>query len=112
MTPERLEYFKNKLLQMQEDILDNIIGETVDEENPFEIDGDLADRAEAFTSVTISEGLSSTQKEIIEKIRKALQKIKDGYFGKCSSCGNQIEDERLDAIPYAEKCKKHMNDSR
>ena len=45
MTPERLEYFKNKLLQMQEDILDNIIGETVDEENPFEIDGDLADRA-------------------------------------------------------------------
>lgn len=109
MDEKQLEIYRNNLLRMQEEILQNIIGETKDEENPFEIDGDLADRADAFNSVTISEGLSTTQKITIEQIRRALQRIKDGDYGKCVICGKEIEKDRLDAVPYADKCKEHMN---
>ena len=109
MTAEKIERFKKKLLSMESEILDNIKSETSEEENPFEVDGDLADKAEAFSSATVSEGLSTSQKKVIEEIRRALQRIKDGLFGKCVVCSSEIEEERLDAIPYADKCKKHMN---
>lgn len=109
MTQEKLEHFKNRLKTMEQEILDNIQSETAEEENPFEVDGDLADKAEAFSSATVSEGLSSSQKKIIEEIRRAYQRMKDGLFGKCIVCNSEIEMERLEAIPYADKCKKHMN---
>lgn len=109
MKPVKLEYFKKKLQAMEAEILENIKSETSDEENPFEIDGDLIDRAEAFSSATVNEGLSASQKKIIEEIRRAIQRIKDNTFGKCVICSSEIEEERLEAIPYADKCKKHMN---
>ncbi|OHD53681.1 MAG: hypothetical protein A2Y33_07100 [Spirochaetes bacterium GWF1_51_8] len=112
MTQEKLNHYEQKLLALQEEILSNIIGETSDEENPFQVDGDLADKAEAFSSVAISEGLSTTQKETLELIRKALQRIKNGNYGKCMACGADIESDRLEAIPYAETCKKHMSEGR
>ncbi len=110
MTEKKLEYFKNKLLKMRDEILQNIIDETADEENPFEIDGDLVDRAEALTMVAISEGLSSNHRDILENVQQALQKIKDGNYGVCAVSGEPIEEDRLEAIPYTDKCKKHMND--
>ncbi len=109
MNPEKLEYFKNRLLDIENEILENIKSETSEEENPFEIDGDLVDRAEAFSSATVSEGLSASQKKIIEEIRRAIQRIKDNTFGKCIICSTDIEEDRLEVIPYAERCKKHMN---
>jgi len=109
MTVENLEHFRQKLIALEADIIDNIKSETSEEENPFEVDGDLADKAEAFSSATVSEGLSSSQKRVIEEIRRAAQRIKDGLYGKCSTCGAQIEMDRLEAIPYADRCKKHMN---
>jgi DnaK suppressor protein len=109
MDARKKEYFKKKLALMEKEILENITSETSEEENPFEIDGDLVDRAEAFSAASVSEGLSVSQKKIIEEIRRAIQRIKDNVFGKCSVCGAEIEPERLEAIPYADKCKKHMN---
>ncbi len=109
MDAKKKEYFRKKLAAMEKEILENITSETRDEENPFEIDGDLVDRAEAFNSASVNEGLSASQKKIIEEIRRALQRIKDNVFGKCTVCGSDIEAERLEVIPYAEKCKKHMN---
>lgn len=109
MNPERLKYFKEKLTSMEAEILENIKSETSEEENPFEIDGDLVDRAEAFSSASVNEGLSASQKKIIDEIRRAIQRIKDNNFGKCAVCTLDIEDERLEVVPYADKCKKHMN---
>lgn len=43
-------------------------------------------------------------------IRRALAKIKDGGFGVCEVCAQQIEDERLEANPAARTCKAHLND--
>ncbi len=109
MKRAKMEYFKKKLIKMENEMLENIKSETSEEENPFEIDGDLVDRAEAFSSATVNEGLSSSQKKIIEEIRRAIQRIKDNNYGKCTICGDEIEEERLEVIPYADKCKKHMN---
>ena len=44
------------------------------------------------------------------KVKNALTRIKEEAYGKCESCGEQIEEARLDANPAATTCLKHMND--
>lgn len=112
MTQDRLEFYKKELIRIQKDLLESIVGELENDENPFDIDGDLADKAEIFSSVTINEGLTSSQKRTLEKIQRALHKIKEGNYGNCEICGNEIEPDRLEAVPYAETCKEHMNNRR
>ncbi len=108
MEEKKIAYFKERLLEMEKEILENIQSESYEDENPFDVDGDLIDKADVLSSASLTEGLSASQKKMLEEIRRALQRIKDGTFGVCQVCGSEIEEERLEAIPYADKCKKHM----
>lgn len=40
------------------------------------------------------------------EIREALERIRDGTFGLCSSCGKRIARERLRLLPYARECRR------
>lgn len=51
--------------------------------------------------------LSDNQKNIMTKIDIALKNINEGNFGNCLVCGKEIEEERLDIIPYTVTCKNH-----
>lgn len=46
-----------------------------------------------------SEGLDE-----IEQIEAALARIEHGTYGKCQNCGNEIDKDRLFAIPYTKFC--------
>jgi DnaK suppressor protein len=48
--------------------------------------------------------LSNNARDLIAKIRRALDRIDRGAFGGCEACGSPIEPERLDALPYATLC--------
>ena len=41
---------------------------------------------------------------LIYHIDQALKRIKDGSYGKCHSCGKQIQRARLRAVPHARLC--------
>lgn len=48
--------------------------------------------------------------DTLAKIEHALQKYEAGTYGLCDSCGQVIEQERLEALPQASlclKCKAH-----
>lgn len=38
------------------------------------------------------------------RIKEALQRIEDGTYGVCTTCGSRIGLQRLRAIPHAERC--------
>lgn len=38
----------------------------------------------------------------------ALEKIESNSYGTCTVCGNEIEEDRLNANPAAPTCKAHM----
>jgi len=40
----------------------------------------------------------------ITEVDKALKRIKDGSYGICTNCGEAINPERLEALPFAEFC--------
>jgi DnaK suppressor protein len=48
--------------------------------------------------------LSAQARAAIEQIDRAIEKIHDGSYGKCDSCGTAIPKERLRALPYAALC--------
>jgi len=48
--------------------------------------------------------LSAQAHAAIEEIDAALQKIEDGTYGFCESCGNPVPKARLEALPHARLC--------
>ncbi len=42
--------------------------------------------------------------QTLEAVEDALQRIKDGTYGRCTLCGREIEAARLEAIPWATYC--------
>lgn len=108
LTKEQLTEFHALLSEMKFNLIETIKSEIEDEETPFNVSGDMADKAEAATYVSVSEELTTGQKNTLDKIDRAIKRIEDGIYGKCSVCSNLIELERLMAIPYAETCKEHM----
>jgi DnaK suppressor protein len=43
-------------------------------------------------------------RDLIGKVEAALARIHDGTYGRCETCGQAIEAERLDALPYTTLC--------
>lgn len=56
--------------------------------------------AERSQQITLVEQLRVRKADILV----ALQKIDDGTYGKCESCGQDIPAERLEAVPAASLC--------
>ena len=45
---------------------------------------------------------------ILQQVQDALQRIKDGTYGKCLVDNKPIEKKRLEAVPWAAYCAKHQ----
>lgn len=49
-------------------------------------------------------GLIENEEEMLREVDEALERIENGTFGKCESCGKTIPKTRLKAIPRASLC--------
>ncbi|MGO9112717.1 MAG: TraR/DksA family transcriptional regulator [Thermoguttaceae bacterium] len=59
-----------------------------------------SDNAEQELTLT----LLGSGEDIIDQVEAAIHRIEDGGYGWCEKCGEQIPENRLDAIPYAAEC--------
>jgi DnaK suppressor protein len=48
--------------------------------------------------------LLENARDLLDKVERALEKIAEGTYGVCESCGKPIEAARLRALPYATLC--------
>ena len=48
--------------------------------------------------------IANNVQDLLEKSTKALEKIEEGSYGICESCGRPIDRDRLAALPYALMC--------
>ena len=69
------------------------------------MNADAEDRATEREGDEVLEGLGNAGRAEIRMIEAALDRIRDGTFGKCVECGEAISEERLDAVPYAARCR-------
>ena len=71
-------------------------------EEPIEVvRGDEADMATMSQNKERTLWLAHDAEQRLEAIDKALERIANGTYGLCASCGKPIPEERLAAIPLA-----------
>jgi RNA polymerase-binding protein DksA len=104
-------YFRGALESERERLLSaaasvNHVGSLLEETGDLAIgSGDhLADSATETYMRELDEGLEDNAAHLVAEIDAALARIEDGTYGKCVSCGRDIGEERLRAVPYASLC--------
>jgi RNA polymerase-binding protein DksA len=96
---------KNKLEDMRKDLEERqtrIAKHTRHRDEPLS-----ADFAEQATELENGETLVALDREIqdeITRIEQALRRLEDGNYSTCASCGSDIAEKRLEAIPHASQC--------
>jgi DnaK suppressor protein len=48
--------------------------------------------------------LLGSEKDALDQIEAAIERIENGSYGDCETCGAKIPKSRLEAIPYAAQC--------
>ncbi|HOS44196.1 MAG TPA: TraR/DksA C4-type zinc finger protein [Armatimonadota bacterium] len=48
--------------------------------------------------------LEGNIQDLLDKVDTALEKLEEGTYGLCDSCGVEINPNRLEALPYASLC--------
>jgi len=97
--------FKKLLLQQKEDLLKNA-RQTLSGDIHLDPDDfpDEIDTASSEMNLAFQGRLRERERGLISKINQALDKIEEGVYGECESCGEQISLKRIQARPVAELC--------
>jgi RNA polymerase-binding transcription factor DksA len=109
---EKLENERDVLLKQMQDFgkLNPETNEweaTPEEMNYVETDqNDMADRFEDFESKS---SMIRALEPRLQEILRALKNLHKESFGKCEVCKKDIEAKRIDVMPSARTCKKHLN---
>src|SRR5215470_4907644 len=96
MTNEQLREFETKLRHKRQ----HIAAKTSETDANPEYGRDEGDRANASQNQEMTWLLNSQERELLELIDSALARIRDGIFGECEHCGQEIGFKRLAAIPW------------
>lgn len=97
----------NYLKKLETDLLKR--NSTLKEEDPFSDSNRVNDNAsdteaaEQFGHAR-AEALGKETEQALEKVRSAMKRIDKGNYGKCTSCKEMIDTDRLGIDPTAELC--------
>ncbi len=104
MCPEHLEYFRRKLTDWRQELVEES-QETINNLREEVRDvGDEAERATRETENSLELRTRDRYRKLINKIDKALLRIEDGSYGYCDETGEEIGIARLEARPIATLC--------
>jgi len=66
---------------------------------------DAVESSEADIQEDIEFALIQMKSETLNKVTDALVRLKQGEYGYCFECGEEIAEKRLRALPFAVRCK-------
>ncbi len=105
MDKKKGEVFRRRLLEKQQELMRLVSksdhdGREADEEGTQ----DIADKAaNAYTKEFLFHQ-SNNERQLLQLVEGALDRIREGSFGNCISCGSEINAKRLDAVPWTRYC--------
>lgn len=68
------------------------------------LDEDYADLGTSTFERERDLSLQQNLQDLVDQVERALERIQEGTYGTCESCGKGIEVARLRALPYASLC--------
>jgi DnaK suppressor protein len=105
MDKKKLETFKKRLEERQRELRQNV-SRTEQDGRSADLDTaqDIADRASSSYQKEFLFHQSSSERQTLQMVESALNRIREGTFGECISCGNEINAKRLEAVPWTRYC--------
>jgi DnaK suppressor protein len=105
MDKKKLEGFRKKLETRQQDLRRMVSrtqqdGRSADEDTAQ----DIADKAASSYNKEFLFHQSNNDRQLLQMVEGALARIREGNFGECISCGQEINPKRLEAVPWTRHC--------
>jgi DnaK suppressor protein len=105
MDKKKLEQFRKRLETRQQELRRNVSrtaqdGRSADEDTAQ----DIADRAASSYNKEFLFHQSNNERQLLVMVEGALERIRQGTFGECISCGKEINPKRLEAVPWTRHC--------
>ena len=104
---QKLEKFKQRLVAKRKELVSEVRGSSVGslETNADGIQ-DIADQASSAYTKEFLLSIGDTERRMLRQVDEALDKIRQDTYGLCESCGEMINERRLEALPFARLCIK------
>jgi DnaK suppressor protein len=103
-----IQLYKQRLLDLER-TLSGRMGREADQGR-----GEFIDSAHDVGDASVADEVASEEfteaehnADVLQQVRDALGRIKDGTFGTCIVDGGPIEAQRLEAVPWTPYCLKH-----
>lgn len=100
MNPDHLEFFREKLLQVKAELLENA-NQTSQHLQEQEATPDPADRATLEEEYALELRTRDRERKLLMKVESTLRTLDDGSYGYCKDTGEPIGLARLLARPTA-----------
>lgn len=105
MKDEKLQHFKQKLLQAKTKIMNSgIMNDFADLHIQSDDLADEADLANSTINQQITFSIRDKEMSKLKRIDAALARVEEGTYGYCIESGDEIEHKRLETQPWAEYC--------
>jgi DnaK suppressor protein len=105
MSKEQLEAFRKQLEEKRDEIVKRA-QQTLQQDMTLDAD-DLPDEMDLASSEYLQAftfRLRGREKNLLDKIQRALERLDNGTFGICEECDEQISSKRLEARPETTLC--------
>jgi DnaK suppressor protein len=105
MDKKKLDTFKKRLEERQQS-LRKMVSRTEEDGRIADQDSaqDIADRAASSYTKEFLFSQSNNDRQLLQMVESALTRIREGSFGECINCGNEINPKRLEAVPWTRFC--------
>jgi len=104
MDKKRLDFYKKKLEAKREELMRMMA--TAEQEAIAADDAtqDIADKAANSYTKEFLFSQSNNERFILNLVDEALKRVKNGGFGLCVQCQAEIQQKRIDAVPWTRHC--------
>ncbi len=76
-------------------------------DNSLSFDENFADSGQVAAEQGESRLLAASLTDQLQEVERALAKLADGSYGQCETCGQEIAEARLEAMPATRYCINH-----
>jgi DnaK suppressor protein len=105
MDKKRLEQFKKRLETRQQE-LRRLVSRNVQDGRAADEQAaqDIADKAANSYTKEFLFHQSNNDRQLLQLVEEALNRIREGSYGECVNCGNELNAKRLEAVPWTRYC--------
>jgi DnaK suppressor protein len=105
MDKRKAKTYRDKLTERRVGLVGQVqAAEAYSRERDAEATQDPADMAANAYTKELLMSMSTNDRQLLESIDAALERIEAGKYGKCVHCGQPIQEKRLEAVPWARHC--------